>query len=402
MARQPPRPLNGHTNATALPMKVVHIITQLELGGAQQNTLYTVTHLDPTQFETSLIAGPGGLLQAEACAMLKERLVSVPSLIRTLNPWQDLLALIQLWRLLRRIQPVIVHTHAPKAGILGRWAAWLARVPLIVHTFHHGFGPERFPSGWRGSCFISIERWTAKIAVALIVVSKESQRAAQALGIGQPAQYVLIRSGIVRTAFRPVTSLQVPLKSQLGVPQDVPIVTMVASLKDPKNPVDFVEVAALVHREMPNVHWLLVGDGELRHPVEERVDQRGLGDRIRLLGWRRDVAALLGITDLFVLTSLSEGLPRAMLEAMAAGIPIVANAIDGIKDIIRDGVNGVLCEPRNVRGMADHILHLLRNRPFAERLGQAGQGSLSEEFDIDVMVRQQEALYRSLVTSGNR
>ena len=171
---------------------------------------------------------------------------------------------------------------------------------------------------------------------------------------------------------------------------------MIAPLKPQKAPLDFVRLAALVHRSRPDARFVLVGDGELRGAVEAEVERVGLAGSFKLTGWRRDIAEVLRCFDLFVLTSLWEGLPRVYLEALASGVPVVGTRVDGAAEVIRDGVNGYLVAPGDVRGMADRVLELLAHPDVAVRMGQKGE-SLPQEFDIRDMIRRLEREYDRLV-----
>jgi glycosyltransferase involved in cell wall biosynthesis len=399
-----------------VPIPVVHIITQLELGGAQQNTLYTVGHLDRRRYRPYLIAGCGGLLDDEARRLADVDVAWVPSLVREIRPWRDLIALLALWRRLRRIRatagPVmLVHTHSSKAGILGRWAARLAGATAVLHTYH-GFGFHPGQSRWLRWLLIGVERMTAAVTDVVITVSQANQRLGAAMGLfafsgsdsfqcRPPTQRlppsVLIRSGIDVSAFRPAgLSGRAAMRASLGIPADAPVVITVACLKPQKAPLDLIEVVRRVVARVPAARFVIVGDGELRGPVERMIADGQLQAHVSLLGWRRDVPACLHAADLFLLTSRWEGLPRAVLEAMAAGLPVVATAVDGVTDVVRDGVNGYLVPVGEPEQTAARVIGLLDDPALRRRMGDAAV-ALSDEFDIDLMVRQQEALYHQVL-----
>lgn len=406
----PPAP---HTQR-AVP--VVHIITKLELGGAQQNTLFTLSHLDRSRFTPCLIAGRGGLLDEEAGRLGGVPVAWVPSLIRQIRPWSDLSALLALRRHLTRIRqeigPVmIVHTHSSKAGILGRWAARLAGATVIVHT-HHGFGFHDGQPRWFRRLLVGIERLTARVTDGVIVVSRANQRLGESLGLfgssgagpsaGRPPA-VLIRSGIELETLQERGAnagerarQREAVRAKLGVAPERPVVLTVACLKPQKAPGDIIAVAARVLRTRPDACFLIAGDGELRPQLEAQIRAGGLEGRVILLGWRRDIPQLLRAADLFLLTSRWEGLPRAILEALAAGLPVVATAADGVSDIIQHGVNGYVAPVGDVDGLAAGLVELLQAPGLRQRMSAAA-ASLPDEFNINIMVRQQEALYADLL-----
>jgi glycosyltransferase involved in cell wall biosynthesis len=374
-------------------LRVCHVITKLELGGAQQNTLYTVAHLDRALFEPSLIAGPGGLLDEDAARIGDIAFETSPRLVREVDPRRDPLSLADLTRRLRRLAPHVVHTHSSKAGVLGRAAAALAGVPVIVHSVH-GWGFHPFQTAAKRSLFVAAERLAAAFTTHWITVSRANAEAGLAHGILSRERCDVIRSGIALQRFSEAGAARA-LRGELGLAEDVPLVGMVACLKPQKAPTDFVEVAAEVCRAHPRAHFVLAGDGELRGEVEQAVARTEVGDRFHLLGWRRDPETVIGSLDVLVLTSRHEGLPRVLPEAMAAVKPVVATAVDGSPEAVADGVNGRLHRVGDVAGMARSVAELLESPELAERFGRAGRERVAE-WDIDRMVRQQERLYARL------
>ncbi len=374
-------------------IKVAHIITQLELGGAQQNTLYTVEHLARERFEPILLCGRGAYLDKET-ERVDFQTFFINSLVRPVSPFLDLVALAEIFLVLRREKPLIVHTHSSKAGILGRWAARLAGVPLIIHTFHgFGFTPEQ--NFWTRRFFIWLEKAAARISTALVAVSHANREEALSLGIGRSEQYRLIRSGVPLGLYRSLTRRpNVPDGLSLGTGHK--LVTTVGPFKPQKNLADFIRAAARVHAQFPDARFLMVGDGDERPELERIIRGHRLEDVFLLPGWRRDIPHLFMRTTVFALTSLWEGLPRALVEAMASGLPCVANAVDGVRDVVADGVNGFLTPPKRPDLTAERILQLLQNPRLALQMGERARESVRSEFDIDHMVLKQEELYEEL------
>lgn len=383
---------------------VIHIITMLELGGAQQNTLHTVAHLDRRAFRPYLIAGKGGILDPDATALEDVPCLFLSDLRREILPHRDLLALRQIRsgiRAILRANPgarSIVHTHSSKAGILGRWAAWWEGVSVIVHTFH-GFGFHEGQSPPIRWAFEAAERVTGRITHAFIMVSRANMEKARRLGIASIDRMTLIRSGIPIREFQEVEEDREGIRASLGVGPDEPVVTMVACLKPQKAPLDFVEVARRVVAHEPKARFLLAGDGILRGAVEEAVASAGLGKSLLLLGWRRDIPRLLRASDVLVLTSRWEGLPRVLPQAMACGLPVVATSVDGSPEAVEDGVNGYLVPPGRVGVMAQRVLALLRDPGLRQRMGAEGRARVAE-FDIEQMVVQQQELYVRLISKS--
>ncbi len=380
---------------------VIHIITMLELGGAQQNTLHTVAHLDRARFQPYLLTGSGGILDFEALSLPDVPAYFVPDLIREVRPHRDLRGLRQIRSRIRRIRerhpgrPAIVHTHSSKAGILGRWAARMERVPVIVHTYH-GFGFHQWQRAPVRLAFEWAERFTACITDAFIMVSRANMETARKLRITAGKRVAMIRSGIPLDAFRSRPDLRGSIRGALSIPWDASVVTMVACFKPQKAPCDFVKMAARVASQEPRAFFLMAGDGVLRAQVEAAVVRHGLESRFRVLGWRQDIPDLLNDTDVLVLTSLWEGLPRVLPQAMAAGLPVVATAVDGSPEAVADGINGFLVSPGDVDGAASRVVQLLQDPALRHRMGVEGEKRV-EEFDIDLMVQQQERLYEEMI-----
>jgi glycosyltransferase involved in cell wall biosynthesis len=385
------------------PVSVVHIITKLELGGAQQNTLFTVAHLDRDRFRTYLVTNPEGILVPEARAIEGVKTFFISELIREINPLIDIRALFKIKSILQGIKkgdtPIIVHTHSSKAGILGRWGARLARADAIIHTIH-GFGFHDYqPLPIKGFLFF-LEKVTARITDMFIAVSQANIKKGVDSGIFTKQKTSLIRSGIEVEDFTRVKVKRAEKKKSLGVEPDLPLVTMIGCLKPQKAPLDYLEVAHQVLQEREAL-FILVGDGALREKVEKKAVQLGLGERFKLLGWRRDIPEILAATDIFCLTSLWEGLPRVLPQAMAMGIPIVATDVDGTPEAVIHNVNGFITKPRDTKAMAERIIYLLDHPQEAKMMGKQGKKMVSE-FDIRRMVRAQEDLYLQLLRKKGR
>lgn len=382
-------------------VKVCHVITRLDLGGAQENTLHTVRTLKPP-YRASLVAGPGGLLDDEVLSSAGVEVHFLPALARPIRPWRDLRAISGLVGLLRRLRPDIVHTHSSKAGIVGRVAARAAGVGAVVHSIH-GYGFHDGQPPWARAALIALERAAAPLTTHFIAVSRANLDRGAALGIVDPRRATVIRSGVRIEAFRAAArdreAARATLAAAIGAPPAAPLVGMVACLKPQKAPLDFVAAAARVAAARPDAHFLIAGDGELRSQVERRIADCGLAGRFHLLGWRRDVPRVMAALDVVVLTSLWEGLPRAVPEAIATGRPIVATAVDGTGEILADGDNALTTGPADPAGIAERVVRLLGDPALGARLAERARPLLAE-FDIDAMVRAQEDLYRRLLEAG--
>jgi glycosyltransferase involved in cell wall biosynthesis len=374
----------------------VHIITKLELGGAQDNTLYSLKTLPPEKYNKILITGAGGIRDDEAKVSREYAAYFISPLRREINPLLDLISLWRIFRLLRRLRPHIVHTHSSKAGIVGRWAAYFARVPVIIHTFH-GFGFNDFQNPVKRWALITVERMTALITGSLIFVSRDNMNRAKSIRIGKTDRYTLIHSGIHRTNFPQNINA---VRHEMGVREKDTVVFSISCLKPQKNVLDFARLAKRIRdrNSQCSVIFFVAGDGEERPIIERYVKENKLEDIFIMLGWRTDAVNILAASDIFVMTSLWEGLPRALLEAMAVGKPACVYAADGAKDVIEDGVNGYITPIYDVESLADRVERLVRSKALREEIGARAKNGMKQEYFIDTMVKTLDSHYTSFFT----
>ncbi len=382
--------------------RVVHVITMLEWGGAQENTLFTLESLDPAKFDRVLVAGKGGMLDARAAGINGCVFHRVDALVRPISPAYDARAFLSLLAVLRREKriaeglPLIVHTHSSKAGILGRAAARAAGADVVVHTIH-GFGfHDSQPSPLR-TLLVGLERAASRWTDAFVAVSEENIRLGIREKILSADRAHLIRSGFDTARF--LCGSRERGRALLGIPDDVPVVGTVAPFKPQKAPLDFVETARRVRAEVPAARFVMVGDGELRAQVE-RAAAGSLGGDMILAGWRREIPDLMRAFDVFLLTSRWEGLPKVVPQALLSGVPVVATAVDGTSEIVDDGVDGFLAPAGDVDALARRVSALLSGRARLNPLFKRDR--LVREFDQEEMVRAQERLYAGLLAGKAR
>ena len=370
------------------------MITRLDLGGAQQNTLYCVEHHDRARFDVGLIAGAGGLLDAKARGITGADVQLVPWLRHPIAPFHDATALSR--RAGRLAGADLVHTHSSKAGLLARAAARLAGVRAVVHTVH-GWSFNPFQSERRRRFYVALERAAGRVTDRLICVSAADREMGVRLGIGRASAYRMVRSGIDRSSFAPVPGARERARRALGVEPGTVVVGTIAYFKAQKAPLDFVEAARLALARDRSLLFLFAGDGESRPEVERAIAKAGLGGSIRLLGWREDVADLLAAMDVFLLTSRFEGLPRALLQAIAAERPVVVTDTGGTAELVSDGVSGFLVPPANPGAAAAAVVALATDSGLRARFASEARSRLGEEFDVRRMVLDLEAIYDELL-----
>jgi glycosyltransferase involved in cell wall biosynthesis len=373
------------------------VITRLELGGAQRVALHTASNLDREVFEAGLAWGPGDVLDDEARALDDVEQFEISDLVRPVAPIKDLRALASLRRTIRRFRPHVVHTHSSKAGVLGRLAARLERVPSVVHTVH-GFGFTPLQSPVKQKVFFSAEKIAARWTDHFVAVSRVNRDRGVELGLWKPDQVSVIRAGVDLDRFR-IPGDGRETRRQLGVPDGVSVVTQIGNFTPQKAPLDFIEAAARIVERFPEVCFVMVGDGPLRGEAQTRAAELGIADRVIFCGWWNDVPGLLAATSVSVLSSHHEGLPCSVVESLAAGVPVVATAVDGTPEVIRPGVNGELVAPGDPGGLAAAVLAILDDDERRRSMAAAAADGL-DDFGRDHMVRQLEELYRWMVGSN--
>ncbi|NGO39788.1 glycosyltransferase family 4 protein [Limisphaera ngatamarikiensis] len=382
-------------------MRVVHVITRLIVGGAQENTLASVLGLRERHgWEVRLISGPTygpeGSLEGVAAAV-PGLLEIEPHLVRPVHPWRDGLAWVRLTRRFRELRPDLVHTHSGKAGFLGRLAAHRAGIPVIVHTIHGpSFGPFQGPLA--NAVFRWAERRAGRVTTHFVVVAEAMTRQYLAAGIGRPDQYSLIYSGFDLGPYLEATN-DPAWRARVGLgPEDL-VVGKVARLFKLKGHDDLLAVAPAVVRRCPRARFLFVGDGAWRGRLEARVRALGLAGVVRFAGLvpPESIPRWMGIMDVVVHLSRREGLPRALPQALAAGKPVLAYACDGAPEVCRPGETGILVRPGDLTGLEAGLVQLLEDASLRERLGRQGRAWVREHFDVNGMVDRLHALYVRLL-----
>lgn len=392
-------------------INLLYVITKLELGGAQKQLLNLISHLDKQSYNPSLITAQDGLLVKEATSIKGLRLIRSRFLERAINPLMDLLALCQIYSFIKKNKIDIVHSHSSKAGMLGRWAARFARVKIIIHTVH-GWSFNEYQNPLLCRIIVWLERITARITDKLIVVSYHDWQKGLDRHIGNKDKYKLIRYGIDYKEFTPLdkntrqdkssyltgfNKKDKSLREELRINTSNLLIGMVSCFKSQKSPQDFIRLGFLVNKVIPKTKFLLVGDGVLRKKVERLISKFNLEQQVILIGWREDVPRILSAIDIFVLTSLWEGLPISVLEAMAASLPVIATDTGGIAEVILDGKTGFLVPPRDINRMAERLIHLLKNENIRKQIGQNARDSLDSDFSLENMLKNTEDLYHDLI-----
>ena len=383
------------------PIRVLHIITRMIVGGAQENTLLSVEGLDRMpEYEVTLASGvdngPEGELLTRARA--STRLVVVPELCRSINPAADAVAFWKLYRLIRRGRYHIVHTHSSKAGVLGRLAAKLAGTPLIVHTLHslvfHEYQPWIVNRTWR-----AVKKICAPVTDHFISVSGIISDKAIAAGIDRPEKFSTIYSGMELDWFLKAEVDPLAVRREFGIPKGAPVVGKIARLFPLKGHDQLMDAAPEIVRRHPDVRFFLIGDGILYEHLRERARTAGILDNFVFAGLieRERIPEMLSAMDVVVHTSLREGLARVLPQALAMGKPCVSFDIDGAPEVVIPERTGYLVKPHDSAGLADCVSRLLDDAELRARMGEAGRRLVDPAFRAETMVRQIAEVYETLL-----
>ena len=376
---------------------VLHVITRLIGGGADENTLYTIEGLSKNNQYLCFLAGG---IQSDM-AIVNRLDGKIPCFIirnlrRNISPIQDCWALISLIRLCRRIQCDILHTHTAKAGILGRIAGRIAGVPVIIHGLHgstfHPFVPQPARFIYR-----QLEKLTARFTDKIISVSSILSEKYILSGVGTTDKYTTVYSGMQLDKYLNATMPNSKLLETLGILPDEKVIGTISRLEPRKGISYFLEMAKEVKKTIPTCKVIIVGEGYQRKELEVIRDKMGLTKDVLFTGYRKDIPELLSIFDVFILTSLWEGLPRVLVQAAAVGKPLVAFNVDGVPEIVKDNYNGFLIQPKNTQQLSAKVIYLLENPEIAKAMGRKGRDIVEDKWTIETMVSQTGNVYQSLV-----
>lgn len=396
-------------------MKILHIITRLIYGGAQQNTVMSCQAHAKAGHEVFLaygpVYGPEGSLVEEA----KEagaRSTVINSMERSVAPRKDYATYRALRKLIRRIQPDVVHTHSSKAGIVGRAAAWKQRVPAVIHTIH-GLPFHEGQSAIKRNLFIKAERFAAKRCHKLIGITQAMCDTFKANNIGQAEQFTVVPSGVdielwenptrAATGFPNNAKLRDEIRFQLGVPLDATVVGIVARFDPLKGHADLIRIAPQLIEKYPKLRLLFVGDGWHRTQVEAAVQEAGIGDRVLTTGFvqLRRVALLYRAMDVMVLPSYQEGQSRTLLESLLSGCPIVGYDVGGIPEVCLDKETGLLVPLGDTDQLHATIEQTIDNPDASQERTARGKLHARDHFSNEVMTDQLERIYHETLEANS-
>ena len=382
-------------------IRVLRLFSRLNIGGPAIHVILTTAGLDPKRYDSLLVVGREGDREGNFLNLAEAKgipLRIIPTFGRRIDPLRDLITLVSLFRLMRRERPDIVHTHTAKAGALGRVAARLAGVPVVVHTFHGSvfdgyFGPSvaRF--------FQWIERILALGTDTIVAVSERVAADLAERKIAPRRKIEVVPLGLELGRFQDVQQRRGELRRELGVPPRARLVGSVGRLVAIKDLGTLLRSMAQLSATQPDAILLVVGDGPDRPALEMEAERLGLGSRARFLGFRDDLERIYADLDVAVNCSLNEGTPVALIEAMASGVPVLATAVGGTPDLLEEGRLGRLVPPGDPNALACALAETLSGGYDSAEKAALARRSVLQRFSLERLLGDLDRLYLRLLKS---
>ncbi len=390
----------------------------MDKGGSAENTLLTVLGLNKEKYDVTLVKGATlesvmsdeereanerDLKRAEDSGV---KIITIDELVRRIVPLNDLKAFIKLFSIIKRGKYHIVHTHTSKAGILGRWAAWLCKTSVIIHT-PHGHIFYGYYGRFLTWIFKAIEQITALVTDMIITLTDREKQEHIDFKIAPPEKFVTIHSGIEVKKFFDVSPSDIKkVREELNIPDDYLVVGTVGRLVEVKGHKYFIQAAHKIinspqssvfsPQSYKSIKFIIVGDGPLMADLKKDTNLLGIANSVIFTGWRNDVPVVMSTFDIFVLSSLNEGMGKVLVEAMLLKRPIIASRVGGIPDLIREGENGILTSPASPDDLSKAIVELIKSEDRRIKMGNSGR-RIAESYSDRVMVEKIESLYSLLI-----
>jgi glycosyltransferase involved in cell wall biosynthesis len=383
------------------PIRVMNIIARLNVGGPAIHVSLLTANMSAPKYESVLVCGniestEGDMMYVAEAKGVKP--IIIPELGRSINPLQDLTTLWKVYRLIRQWKPDVVHTHTAKAGFVGRVAARLAGVPVVVHTFHgHVFHGYFSPTVTQ--VFLNLERLTARLSDS-IIANTEGLRdeLVDTYRVTSKDHVYISPLAVDLEPFINAPRKQGTFRKAWNIPDDAPLVGIVGRLVPIKNHKLFIDAAARVRQQFPNAHFAIIGDGEIRAEIEKQVDELGLHKAVTFTGWMKDLASVYSDLDVSVISSNNEGVPGSITEALCARCPVVSTAVGGVPEMLEHGEVGLIVPPGDAEALAQAIIKTIQH-PLD---GEKGRAAALKRSGLDVILEQLDELYTRLLRKKDR
>lgn len=372
------------------------LITEAMLGGIRQHVLDIVYGLDVKKYEIYLAYSENRADEKfyKEYEQLRKKayLICCKKMQRELNIVQDFLSVIELGRIIINIQPDIVHCHSSKAGIVGRIAACMCGVKHVYYTPNAYSFQNPCLGNMKRKIYIMAERFLSKhMTTKTISVSQGEMKEALKNKVDKREKFVLIYNGIPNIDF----PSREELRKELGFKKEQILIGVTARLAEQKDPMTFLAIAKQVIKQDDRVHFVYIGNGEMEQQVKDWIKQNSLSERVHMLGFRSDASVLVSMLDIYLSTALYEGLPYSVIEAMRAGIPIIATDVVGNNELVEEGVNGLLFPARNVEKGVETIMEQIRLNTIKRK---AAVQSFEEKYSSGVMLKKLNKLFGGVMT----
>ena len=378
------------------PVRILHV-TATTTGGIGLLLLYLAKHLDKKKFDVTVAFGPGYMLDGE---FFKEGIsVYTISTSRKIAPFSIVKGFFQIYRLIKEKRFDIVHSHTSVGGLIGRIAGKLAGVPVVIWSIH-GFASHEGQNRFKKYFFLLIEKLLDKFTDHYVAVSEALKKEGIQNRILTSNKITVIHNGIELRNYNKNFNV-IQKKKELGIEMSRTIIGTVTRFEPQKAIHDFLVSVSYVKKTYPDIKVVIAGDGPLRREIEKLINDLKLNDNITLLGWRNDVPEILAVLDIFCQSSLWEGCPMVLLEAMAVGKPIIATNVGGVKEIVEDDNTGILVPPADPKAMGDAIVKLMNNKEKTMKMGMNGRRRAESFFNVDLMLIKYERLYQELLKRFN-
>lgn len=391
-------------NYASAMIKILRVIARLNVGGPAIHAILLSNALNKIGYRDILVCGKVSESEGDMGYLAKAygiEPVYIPELGREISFKKDIKVFLKLYSIIKKERPDIIHTHTAKAGALGRLAAICAGVPIKIHTFHgHIFDGYFNPA--RARMFLFIERFLAIFTDRIIMVSKAvKEEIINKLKVANDSRSIVIPLGLDLNNFINYDRLKGEFHKKHSLPEDTILIGIVGRLVPIKNHKMFLDVARRIKDMLPElkVKFVIVGDGECRNEIELYAEKIGISSSVIFTGWVDDVAGIYVDLDIVALTSLNEGTPVSLIEAMASAKPVISSDVGGVKDIIRDNENGFLTESRNVSEFCFKLSHLICDPEKRKTFGLRGRELVAKIYNKDRLVEDIDLLYKDLLSS---
>jgi glycosyltransferase involved in cell wall biosynthesis len=375
----------------------MRIISRMNVGGPARHVAILHRGLNPERYESILIYGEEGSAEGTLRSLLDDaaNTITIPDLGREIAPVADSLTLRQLVRLMHEFQPDIVHTHTAKAGFVGRLAARISGVPVIVHTFHghvfHGYFSPR-----KTAVFLRLERFCAGLSSRLVTISPRLRDEIAGYGVADASRIEVVPLGLRLQPHGAHPRRTGTFRRAQEIPEAALLVGAVGRLVPIKNLGLLLEALQIAQADAPNLHVVFVGDGELREDLASQAAALDIAHAVTFAGWQDDLPAVYADLDATVISSHNEGTPACLIEAMASGCPVIATRVGGVPDMIEPGVTGQLIPPGDANALATAIVNLVKEPEQARRMADQARGEALARYDEQRLVTDMERLYEQL------